>query len=96
MNKILKEEIERFQLLSIYDNKKTLDENYDNVLNEQGLFGNLFRFGTREAGTLSRAAIREIEELFRLVPTEMRRFGVDAAEITAKLQDFDLIVPARS
>ena len=86
MNKILKEEIERFQLLSIYDNKKTLDENYDNVLNEQGLFGNLFRFGTREAGTLSRAAIREIEELFRLVPTEMRRFGVDAAEITAKLE----------
>ncbi len=86
MNKLLKEEIERFQLLSKYDNKKTLDENYNNVLNEQSILGNLFKWGGREAGTLSKTALKEVEELFRLIPTEMKKFGVDAAEVTAKLE----------
>lgn len=86
MNKILKEEIERFQLLSKYDNKKTLDENYDNVLKEQGLFGNLLKWGGREAGVLSKTALKEVEELFRLIPVEMKKFGNDAAEVAAKLE----------
>lgn len=88
MDKILKEEIDRFRLLSNYDNKKTLDENYksNEVITEQSWLGNLFKLGGREAGTLSKTAIKEVEELFRLIPTEMKKFGVDAAEVTAKLQ----------
>jgi hypothetical protein len=87
MDKILKEEIDRFKLLSNYDNKKTLDENYkSNEVITENWFSNLFKLGSREAGALSKTAIKEVEELFRLIPTEMKKFGVDAAEVTAKLQ----------
>jgi len=88
MNKILKEEIERFQLLSNYDNKKTLDENYQSnqVISEANPLLNLLRLGGREAGTLSKTAVKEVESLFKLYPKEMRRFGVDTAEVIAKLE----------
>ena len=86
MNKILKEEIERFQLLSKYDNKKTLTENSklsDNLNEQINLLGKLFG---REAGALSKTTIKEIENLFKSIPSEMARFGTDAAEIATKLK----------
>jgi hypothetical protein len=90
MSKLLNEEIERFKLLSRYDNRKTLDENFqtEDVINEQlkSVLSNLFKLGGREAGTLSKTAVRELESLFKLFPTEMKKFGNDAAEIAAKLK----------
>lgn len=78
MNNILKEEIERFQLLSKYDNKKTLGENNQSiiVINERGLF----------KGTVSKALAREIESVFKSFPTEMKKFGNDAVEVVSKLK----------
>jgi len=87
MNKLLKEEIERFQLLSKYDTTKTLDENYQSseVISEAGANWLNKLFG-REARTLSKTAAKELEVLFKSFPAEMKKFGNDAAEIIAKLQ----------
>jgi len=86
MNKLLKEEIERFQLLSKYDTNKTLDENYQSseIISEGG--GWITRLFGKEAGTLSKTAVKELEVLFKSIPSEMKVFGNDAAEILTKLK----------
>lgn len=89
MKKTVLEEIERFKLLSKYDNKRTLTENTENeyVLNEQwkDMIKNLFRVGSKETRMLSKGFAKEIESLFKQFPNEFKKFGVDAAEIAGKL-----------
>ena len=87
MNKILKEEIDRFYLLSKYDNSKTLDENnlLVNVINER----QLLRLFGRETEVLSKTATKEIESLFKTLPKEMSFFGKDAASVIKDLKTMD-------
>jgi len=90
MNNILKEEIDRFQLLSKYDNSKTLDENNTSseVINERNWIGRqLARIGARETEALSKTAVKEIESLFKTVPKEMSSFGKDAATVIKDLKN---------
>lgn len=65
MNKILLEEIKRFNLLSKYDNKNTLTENVEKqnigLLLEQGIFKDLLRiFGGEE-----RLVAKELQNVFK-------------------------------
>jgi hypothetical protein len=89
MKKNISEEIERFKLLSNYDNKRTLTENVDDsdILNEQwkDLLKNIFRTGAKETRLVSKGVAKEIESLFKSFPNEFKKFGVDAAEIASKL-----------
>lgn len=91
MNNILKEEIDRFQLLSKYDNSKTLDENNTSseVINERWLSKQLARLGAREAEALSKTAVKEVESLFKTIPKEMSFFGKDAATVIKDLKTMD-------
>ena len=86
MNKILKEEIERFQLLSKYDTTKTLDENSQSSEIITELSGNwLSSLLGREAGVVSKALAKELDVLFKTIPTEMKAFGNDTAEVISRL-----------
>jgi hypothetical protein len=84
MNNILKEEIERFKLLSSYDNKKTLDENIEPLqeINWRSLLG----LGAKESKSLAKLTTVELENLFRKIPSELSKFGNDAAKIIDNLK----------